>query len=156
MFTDEDYREYIEAIIALEDKMIFYTNDLKHKVDDEEVSGKLEEVFQDETKHYAMGRGLYSSFFPKESTESNLTKSAFAKGAVTLTEEKSGEVINALLLLSTPESIGIESQKELKKGISYQLEINLKEAKTPENKKGEVVWFKSLKPTLGIGIIRLK
>lgn len=154
MFTEEDYKEYLEAIISLESGMVFFSKGLLEKIRDEEVGSKVEEVLKDETKHYAMGRGLYRSFFKDSPHQDDEAVYEFSKGKAKLTG-RDQRTVEGYLLVQGSDSIGIECREPLELHGGYEVEIEAKDGKTIKGKKGEVSWSYALTPTLHLVNIKL-
>ena len=156
MFTDKDYMEYLESIIGIENEMLFYVNDLKGKVKDEALIGALEVIVSDETKHYAMARSLYSTFFPQNKDE--LAERDFSKGTILLKDPVTGDVIEGIMLLLSEDGYGlsVEVSKHLNPGDTYDVELSYRESGKKESGKGKIIWYKAIRPDLGLGCIDFK
>lgn len=153
MFTDNDYMEYLEAIIDVENMMLFYVTDLKGKIKDKDIVGPLETIVSDEAKHYAVARSLYSAFFPQK--KEDLEGRDFSKGTMLLKDPVTGEIIEGIILLLSEYGYGlsIETNKGLEPGKTYDVEVHYKENDKKAFGKGNVEWYRPIRPDLGLSCV---
>ena len=156
MFTDNDYMEYLESIIDVENRMLFYVTDLKSKIKNKDLGGPLETVASDEAKHYAMARGLYSSFFPLK--KEDLEERDFSKGTMLLKDPVTGENIEGIILLLSEYGYGfsVETYKALESGKTYDVEVYYKESEKKAFGKGNVEWYKPIRHDLGLSCVNVE
>lgn len=61
MFTKQDMEEYLEAVLATEEKAFRFTDELISRLADEEVKKEIERIRDSEARHISTCRSLLKS-----------------------------------------------------------------------------------------------
>jgi hypothetical protein len=156
MFTDRDYLVYFEQIAALERLMIYHLHEVLLGITDVRIKQPLEEVLQDEKRHYAYVRGMFDSILFKSSVEKRAFLREHLLGVARLKLAGSRETFEGYFTDISPGGAAVEFDQLVSLDGDIELWLEPFDNGVPQHFWGKAAWSQEISPRLQVGKIKFR
>jgi hypothetical protein len=155
MFTKEDYGKYFDQIAQVERKMIYGVYDLGHEINDPSIARVLEEIGNDEVRHYGYVLKMLALTVEPGQSKSHREVRGSSLGTVLLRGQTAKEIKASCVNLSK-NGIYLECAQDLSSSGVLDLEIRLLGEDKVMVRRGRVVWSKEVETDFYISSIKFE
>jgi hypothetical protein len=144
MFTNNDYKEYFEQIARVERAMIYDLQDLVLIMKDGKNKKILENITDDEVRHYSYILKIFNSFLFENVSEKRQHVRTHSLGRVVLENIKNKDIIKGHCVDISDGGVRIETDKKIDVNDKFNLEIGLYNNSDKIKCLGRLVWVKEI------------
>ncbi|MFA5411272.1 MAG: PilZ domain-containing protein [Candidatus Omnitrophota bacterium] len=150
MFTKEDYKKYFDQLARAERMMIYGAHDILSRLNDDSIKAVLENIAQDELRHYTLVRDAMDALLIEGEAEKRKYQRESSFGNIEVKRTGAAQKTEAWCINIAQDGVCMESNEPFKAGDKIALSIMLYDKEQPIHKTGVVIWTKETQPNFYI------
>ncbi len=153
MFSSHDYQKYFEEIAIIERKMVYKLKPLLSAPLTPENQKILQDVWDDEIRHYAYARSILMEILKLPKDERRQFHRELFLGEVELKEIPGGQSYFPKLIDFSESGAGLEFDSDVPEDGTFEIIIRFYHDKPPVTQLGRIVWKRKITPGLGVSYL---